>query len=267
MSHEGVRAATELVATTRELIESLTPQDWAADSACTGWRVQDLIAHMAFFFNFIADPELVLPDNPSGMAERLNDAVVAQNAEWTPTQVSDYYNAQSEVGLATLAALQDEPVRDQPLPLLDLGTYQMAQLADAVAFDHLVHLDSDLLTPASRLSATAQIPVATAINPALDWMLAGLRGMCGTVLAPLLDAPIGLRLTGATDRSFALARDGADPTTITAAETAQLPEDVAVSDALDFTRWATRRTAWRSAVDVGGDQARVAAALDAVNVV
>ncbi|MFL0278117.1 maleylpyruvate isomerase N-terminal domain-containing protein [Mycobacterium sp. SMC-19] len=266
MSDEGVCAATELVGATRELIKNLTLRDWAADSACRGWRVQDLVGHMAFFFNFIADPELILPDNPSGMAERLNDAVVAQNAQWMPAQVIDYYNAQSEIGLETLAALQEEPLRDQPLPLLDLGTYRMAQLADAVAFDHLVHLDSDLFTP-TRVSATAQIPVEAAINPALDWMLAGLRGMCGTALAPLLDAPIGLCLTGATDRSFTLARDAADPTTITAAETVQLPDDVAVSDALDFTRWATRRTAWRSAVDLGGDHARVAAVLDAVHVV
>ncbi len=263
MSHAGVAGARALVATTLSLVDDLTPEQWAADAACRGWRVQDVVTHLGFFFNFIADPGLVLPDNPSGTSERLNDAGVRERADWAPEQAAAYYREQSAAGLAALEALQGEELRDQPLPLLDLGTYRMAQLADAVAFDHLVHLSSDVLAPYGPVPAV-ELPVAAAIDPAVDWMVAGLPPMCGAALHPALTRPLGLRLTGATERSFVIAAEGED---VAVHETDDLPADVATSAATDFLRWGTTRTAWRSAVTVTGDRAHVAAVLDRVDVV
>ncbi|NED65429.1 hypothetical protein G3I15_31330, partial [Streptomyces sp. SID10244] len=91
--------------------------------------VHDVITHMGFFFNFIADPNLVFPDNPTGKSERLNDAAARERAEWTSQRATDYYREQSEAGLATLEALQGEDLRDSPLEMLDLGTYRMSQLS------------------------------------------------------------------------------------------------------------------------------------------
>ncbi|MEY1676871.1 MULTISPECIES: maleylpyruvate isomerase family mycothiol-dependent enzyme [Gordonia] len=265
MSDAGVTAAKALVNDTLALLDRLTPADWAADSACHGWRVHDVVTHMGFFFNFIADPNLVFPDNPSGKSERLNDAAVRERADWTPEQAVEYYHAQSEAGLATLAALQGEDVRDQPLDMMDLGTYRLSQLSDAVAFDHLVHLTSDLLQPFGPVDSS-EVSVSAAIDPAIDWMIAGLPQMNGTALYPTLERPIGLRLTGVTDRSFVLDRDPAG-TIVTVRETAGLPADVATSSATDFLRWATTRSAWRSAVTIDGDRHHVAAVLDAVDIV
>lgn len=265
MSDAGVTAAKALVNDTLALLDRLTPADWAADSACHGWRVHDVVTHMGFFFNFIADPDLVFPDNPSGKSERLNDAAVHERADWSSEQAVEYYRAQSEAGLATLAALQGEDLRDQPLDMLDLGTYRLRQLSDAVAFDHLVHLTSDLMQPFGPLDA-AEVSVSAAIDPAIDWMIAGLPQMNGAALYPTLERPIGLRLTGATDRSFVIDRDTAG-TIVTVRETADLPADVATSSATDFLRWGTTRSAWRSAVTVSGDRQRVAGILDAVDIV
>ncbi|MYR08622.1 hypothetical protein GTV32_20955 [Gordonia sp. SID5947] len=265
MSDAGVTAATALVNDTLTLLDRLEPADWAADSACHAWRVHDVITHMGFFFNFIADPTLVLPDNPSGKAERLNDAAVRERADWSVQQATDYYRAQSEAGLAALAALQHEDLRDVPLDMQDLGIYRMSQLSDAVAFDHLTHLTSDLLEPYGPVSSVP-ISVAAAIDPAIDWMMSGLPQMNGAALHPTLVAPIGLRLTGATDRTFVIAR-GADPSSVTVSETDDLPDDVATSSATDFLRWGTTRTSWRSAVVTEGDRARISAVLDAVDIV
>ncbi|MFZ2241420.1 MAG: maleylpyruvate isomerase family mycothiol-dependent enzyme [Gordonia amarae] len=265
MSRAGVHAAGELAATTIDLITGFTPQQWAADCACHGWRVQDLVGHMGFFFNFIADPELVLPDNPSGTSERLNDAAVAERADWAPEQVVEYYKAQSAAGLAALDALQSEQMRDQPIEMLDLGTYRLGQLSDAVAFDHLVHLTSDLTAPLGPITVDGEFPVKVSIDPAVDWMIAGMSPMCGTALAPTIDGPIGLRLTGATERGFVIA--AGDDGTLVVNETGDLGDDVIVSDAIDFTRWSTKRTAWRSAVTIEGDRARVAPFLDALNII
>lgn len=266
MSRAGVQAAGELAAATIDLISTFTPQQWAADSACHGWRIQDLVGHMGFFFNFIADPELVLPDNPSGTSERLNDAAVAERADWSPEQVIEYYRAQSAAGLAALDALQSEQIRDQPIEMLDLGTYRLGQLSDAVAFDHLVHLTSDLAAPHGPITVGGELPVKVAIDPAIDWMMAGMSPMCGAALAPTLAGPIGLRLTGATDRDFVITA-GDDDGTLSVTETGTLTDDVIISDALDFTRWSTKRTAWRSAVTIEGDRARIAPFLDTLNII
>jgi hypothetical protein len=250
---------------TLELLPRLSTDEWQADSACHGWRVQDVISHMAFFFNFIADPALDLPANPSGKAERLNDAAVRERADWSTTQVIDYYQAQSAAGLATLQTLQSAQMRDQPLELLDLGEYRMAQLSDAVAFDHLVHLTFDLLAPHGPLPHPTVDP-AVAIDPAIDWMMSGVTQMCATSLLAVLDKPIGLTLTGATRRSFVIDR-ASDREEVLVTETGDLPGGAATSDAMDFLQWGTRRSAWRPVVEVGGDGALVARVLDAIDVI
>ncbi|MCK0439427.1 maleylpyruvate isomerase N-terminal domain-containing protein [Gordonia alkaliphila] len=269
MSIAGLRAATELAATTSTILDRLEPADWAADSACRGWRVQDLVGHLGLFFNFIADPELVFPDNPSGTSERLNDAAVVERADWSTAQVHDYYLAQSAAGLATLEALQSPELRDQPIEMLDLGTYRLSQLADAVAFDHLVHLQSDLLAPHGPVTLAVDLPVAAAIDPAIDWMMAGLPPMCGSSIRAALTGPVGIHLTGATERAFQVSAsaDVADGVAVDEVSVEDLPANTVHSDALAFTSWATRRSAWRSAAQVHGDPAAVAAVLDALDIV
>jgi hypothetical protein len=149
--------------------------------------------------------------------------------------------------------------------MLDLGTYRLGQLSDAVAFDHLVHLTCDLFAPFGPLSA-ASVSLSTAIDPAIDWMIAGLPQMNGAAVAPVLRRPVGLRLTGATERSFVLSREtGTSAVLVT--ETPELPADFAVTSATDFLRWATTRSAWRPAVTISGDRALVAAVLDAIDIV
>ncbi|MEE2057371.1 maleylpyruvate isomerase N-terminal domain-containing protein [Rhodococcus artemisiae] len=270
MSESGVAAARALSHLTVEMLPKLSADDWSADSACHGWRVHDVISHMGFFFNFIADPHLVLPENPSGMSERLNDAAVRERADWSTTKVIDYYQEQSTAGLATLEALQSEEMRDVPVEMLDLGTYRMAQLSDAVAFDHLVHLTSDLLAPCGPLAGEDSLgdafDAANAIDPAIDWMIAGLPQMCGGGISSVLERPVGLELVGSTERRFVIDLDP-DNKSVIVAETDDLPDDVATSDARAFLRWGTTRSAWRSVVGISGERGHLAAVLDAVDIV
>lgn len=263
MSDAGLTGARALAENTLKIAEQFGTAEWEADTACHGWRVHDLIGHMAFFFNFIADPNLVFPPNPSGQSERLNDAAVRERADLPHEQILDYYREQSAAGLATLAAVQGEDLRDNPIEMLDLGTYRLHQLSDAVSFDHLVHLTSDLLHPFGPIS-TGEIAVATAIDPAIDWMIAGLPQMCGTAVGAASSSPVALRLTGTTDRSFVIVGDENE---VVVTECDDLPENVATSSATDFLRWGTKRSAWRSAVDISGDRATVASVLDAIDIV
>src|SRR2546425_10728325 len=147
MSDAGVTASKLLVEDALRIARSLEPEEWQSQSACEGWRIQDVLCHMAVFFNMIADPALKLPDNPSGKAERLNDLAVDERRQWTSAQVLEYYEEQSSAGLAALEALQGPDLADVPMPLVDLGTYRMSELSDAVAFDHVLHLSADILAP------------------------------------------------------------------------------------------------------------------------
>jgi uncharacterized protein (TIGR03083 family) len=266
MSTAAVTGTRALVANMLEMAKGFGPDDWAADSGCHGWRVQDVVAHMGFMFNFVADPNLQLPDGAPGTAEGLNDATVLQRADWTGAQVLDYYQQQSEAGLAMLDALQGEQFVNEKVELFELGSYPMAQLANATAFDHLTHLTGDLLSPYGPLPRF-DVDVAAAIDPAVDWMVGGLPQMCGAAVYPVLRKPIGLRLTGPTNRGFRIERDPESEGAVKVTETDDVPADVATSDAAQFLRWATVRSAWRSAVSIAGDRASVAPVLDAVKIV
>lgn len=50
MSLAGFVAVQALIEDILDLTESLKPDKWHLDSGCHGWRVQDVIAHMAYFF-------------------------------------------------------------------------------------------------------------------------------------------------------------------------------------------------------------------------
>ena len=269
MSLPVMDAVRSLTHDTLEIVDQLTPSEWAAESACHGWRVQDVVAHLAFFLHTIADPRLPLPDNPGGTTETSNDAAVAERADWPAARVRKYYADQAVAGAAALDALQREPLRDKPIRLNELGTYRLHQLADAVVFDHLVHLTCDLLAPYGPLTGT--VSIGTAVDPCVDWMAAGLPQMCGASLAPLLGEPIELRLVDATERTFRLARSQDDPSLVEVSEIGaggdDLSVDVATTSTVDFLRWATRRSPWRGKTQLEGDRARLAALLDRIRVI
>ncbi|MFC5746248.1 maleylpyruvate isomerase N-terminal domain-containing protein [Actinomadura rugatobispora] len=265
MSVAGVAATRLLVEDTLRVIRGLGADDWACDSACPGWRVQDVIVHMAAFFHTVADPTSA-PDEPTGLAERINDAAVRERAHWGWEQAAEYYAEKSSAGLVLLEGIQAPEYAEVTMPVAELGTYRLAELSNAFAFDHLVHLSSDLLAPFGPIAQDAVAMDADRIGPALDWMLAGLPQMCGTALAPVLTRPLGVDLRGPAARRFVL-RPGAEPGTVQLDEDAPLPGDVARSSTVDFLRWATTRTDWRTAVTIDGDPSFVAPVLTAVNVI
>ncbi|WTS79539.1 hypothetical protein OG272_21135 [Streptomyces sp. NBC_00104] len=104
------------------------------------------------FVQTIADPTLVLPVNPSGKAESLNDLAVSERLHWSPEETLAYYEKQASAALPVLAALQEPPAADTPLIMAELGAYPMSALADAVAFDHLVHVGLDPAAPTGPLA-------------------------------------------------------------------------------------------------------------------
>lgn len=142
MSQRGAPAATELVATTGEPIRRLTPADWIADTACRRWRVVDVVGHLASFFNCIADPGLNRLPTPVRLpiASKTLRSWRTRTGRQSRSLPATSPTASLDVG--RLRPRESTRWAICPLNSSSRAPNRLAQLADAVAFDHLVHLHS-----------------------------------------------------------------------------------------------------------------------------
>ena len=169
MSKEALAAVRVGVDDALSVFESLSAEEWSRPSGCTGWRVQDVAAHMSSNFKETADPSPSASEPlPPLPAERLMDLLVAPRLEWTPEQVLTELRTYARRLVEALDALQEPPLATSPLTLADLGTYEMHQLADAYAFDLYCHLRVDVLAPRGQSSANSSRPMISAYVPQSD---------------------------------------------------------------------------------------------------
>lgn len=246
-----------------QIVATLTPDEWAQPSRCAGWTVQDLVAHTGSNFQALAvPPDPDAPAHDVDTAEQLQGLMVEQRRGWTSAQVAEEFATFVEPACAVLVALQAPDVATAPMTLTNLGTYDTHLLADAFAFDLWCHLTVDLLAPQGSVQRPTPPPTEELLAPGVGWMLTGLPQMCPPV-TPLLDRPLGLRLTGPGGGEWTLV-PGA-PLTVERG----LHDCVATatSGASDFVMWGTGRTSWRDHTTLTGDEVYSACILDAVDVV
>ncbi len=88
------------------MARSLSPDEWAMPSDCAGWRVQDVIAHMANVCRTVVDPSTLPPGVP-GDLEATQAAQAEAHRDWTPEQVlADYEDV---IAKAVEAVASDRP--------------------------------------------------------------------------------------------------------------------------------------------------------------
>jgi uncharacterized protein (TIGR03083 family) len=263
MSREGLASAARSVAEVKDVVASLTDDEWSLPSGCNGWTVKDLVAHMSSNFKEVVEPSPPPPEPINLPAERLMDLLVEPRQPWSNSEVRDEYLAFCDGAVAVLTALQDEPLASTVIPLADLGSYPMNQLADAFAFDHYCHLRVDLLQPTGPIARDLPEVDDALVAPAVGWMLTGLPQMQPGLEKSLLGS-IRLTLTGAGGGSWRIARDGDGIVVLADAD----PTDVTVTSAAhDFVLWGTKRTPWREACVVEGDSVVAETFFDALNIV
>jgi uncharacterized protein (TIGR03083 family) len=235
---ESLRADREALLA---MAETFTPDEWAAQSDCAGWTVQDVVAHMAQVFRQMVDPSSLPPGDPSGKTERNQDRFVEAMRSLTPQEVLAEYRALGEQALVGLEGIQEV---DSPLPMGDLGTYPLHMVANAFAFDHYTHIRVDILGPTGPLDRPAPPADDLRLRPTLDWMLAGLPQMDPESLR-WLDAEVNLTIDGPGARTVHVAPDGEGGVAVREGEA---PAGVASvhTTGPDFVVWATKRRDWRS---------------------
>jgi uncharacterized protein (TIGR03083 family) len=256
------------VADVTAVMDLLDEQEWAAPSACSGWRVQDVVSHLTGFFTMLVDPAAAKPLTPVDVAEEVNEEMVALRRAWSPDEVRADYARLAGPAVAALAGLQHPAVASRPVCMGDIGSYPLAALAEAACFDHLCHLVHDVLAPVGPVGRPRPPLDATRVGPALDWMLRGLPAMSDPGLAEALVRPVGLELTGPGGRRVCLRRAPDDPGAVeVVADTGGTATDLVRTEGIDFLSWATRRTPWGDAVRLTGDQEHLARVLDLVRVI
>lgn len=222
------------------MAETFTADEWEAPSDCAGWRVQDVVAHLAQVFRQMVDPGSLPPGDPSGQTERNQDRYVDAMRSLTPQEVLEEYRSLGEQALAGLEGIQGV---ESEISMGDLGRYPLHMVANAFAFDHYTHIRVDILRPTGPIDREPPPSDDLRLGAALDWMLAGLPQMTPGAF-DWLDAEVNLTLDGPGGRSVHVSpcersievRDGEAPAGVASVH----------SVTTDFVVWATKRRDWRT---------------------
>jgi uncharacterized protein (TIGR03083 family) len=245
VTHKAIEALSADREALLEIGASLSEAEWASESGCPGWSVQDVVAHLGALYWGVVDPStlpdvsdvLDLSDVSDVPTERAQDTFVQHRRSWTPSQVLADYEAVSAQALKALEGLADQEFL---VPLGDLGTYPASRLASAFAFDHFLHIRSDLFAPRGPLTGTPPPSDQLHLGPVLDWIEAALPQQNAELLAGLHSA-VEIDLHGPGARLFRLGPG----------EAATLVR----SDTLSFVRWVT----WHAAgVESSGNESDLA---------
>jgi Mycothiol maleylpyruvate isomerase N-terminal domain len=252
------------------VFESLTDEEWVMQSACAGWRVQEVLAHVTSNFKEMVEPTTPPADQPpvdptTVHAEEMVEALVTPRRTWSAKELMDEYAKYRDAALGTLAAMQEEPMASTEIPLADLGTYGMHWLANAYCFDHYCHLRIDTLQPNGPIKRAVPAADDVRVRPGIDWMIAGLAQMCKNELK-IVDKPWRLELTGAGAGTWTVHPVGANGL-VTVVEGKDDGVATVTSTAHDFVSWGTKRSEWRPSCKITGDTDYVSSVLDAINII
>lgn len=218
----------------------LSEEQWQAPSGCEGWRVQDVVTHLANLFWILVDPAKLPPLDGVPTEQAQEAAVQARKGRSGAEALADYKEAAGPA-LEQLAQLE---TLDMAVPLGDLGTYPAALLPAAYSFDHYTHIRADLYGPRGPLRGTPPPSDPERLGPVLDWIEAALPQQNQ---AAEQACSLTLEVTGAGARLISFG-------------TGQ-PTATVRSDAPSFVRWVTQRGSWTElGVQATGDAVAMATA-------
>ncbi|MER5596296.1 maleylpyruvate isomerase N-terminal domain-containing protein [Streptomyces sp. NPDC002265] len=266
MTWAGLESARVSTVQLADIVPQVDESAWELPSACPGWRVIDVIAHLGALAHEAVEPPAPDPSWPKNR-ERYHDLRVGERRGWSHDEVLDEWRRFTPLQLEILEQGQQVPQADEPVVVPGLGTYPRHLLADTMAFNVLCHLRYDLLAPGGPLPLVLPPPDDALIAPAVEFMLAGLPQMQGRELDATVDEPLVLDLTG----------PGGTTVTVLPAQgphehLSVVPGDTGAttrvrSTASNFVSWGTTRTSWRESCEITGAPATAEQFLDRLNII
>ena len=248
------------------VVTSLSDDEWAAPSACAGWRIQDVVAHMSSTLKLMVDPE---PDAIEGAdgAEDMAEVLVAPRKSWTSEQVLAEFLQYRDAFVEAQKAMQEEPMASTEVPLGDLGTHPLRIVAGTFAFDTYCHLRHDIVSPGGPIERDLPAPDDVRLLGGIEWMMHGLPQMCEEPVNATLVAPLAFEFTGPGASTYLLSPQAEGPASVEEITDTGSAAATVTSSAHDFVSWGTQRSPWRDSATISGDTEMAAAVLDIVNVI
>ena len=263
MSERGVQSLRADHEAVLDVARSLSADEWAAPSGCAGWRVQDVLAHLACTFRTVAEPG-TLPPGVTGDLEATQEVGVAERKDWPPDRVLAEYEELGTRAIEALAGLQAPGIGENMIPIENAGMYPLHMVANALAFDHYCHLRNDILQPGGPVDRPSPPHDDLRLEATLEWLIAGLPQMPGPAIAEAVEAPVVLDLTGPGGGTWTI-RPGGDGVEVTDGRADDAVATIR-SSAQDFVVWSTLRRPWRDlGVETEGDTAAAERVLDAIH--
>ncbi|MFD3492622.1 maleylpyruvate isomerase family mycothiol-dependent enzyme [Streptomyces sp. NPDC058690] len=261
----GLDAARLATAHLADVIPRITEEQWELPSACAGWRVIDVMAHLAALATEAIDPPQPDPAWPQNR-ERYHDMRVNERRNWSHADVLDEWSRSTPRQLDLLETAQRTPHANEIVNVPGLGSYPRHLLANTMAFNVFCHLYNDILAPGGPLPFTVPEPTDSLVAPAIEFMLAGLPQMQGPELTATVSEPLVIELTGpgaTTVTIFPAAGPGRRLSVALGADGATRIR----STALDFIAWGTTRKPWREHCEITGDASTAGPFLDCLNII
>ncbi|MCK9897318.1 maleylpyruvate isomerase N-terminal domain-containing protein [Frankia sp. AgB32] len=242
---------------TIDVFGALSAEELQAPSACAGWTLHTLLAHLTISVGGVAGLLPLTPQDDSVEFEAAVDAHSREVAARSDAELLDLLRSSLPVVLKTFGEMTDE-VAAFPVSLGTAGSYPFGSVSGAIVFDHLCHLRHDVLAPRGPIQRTLPEPDAARLASATGWLIGGIGQMTTDRFAQLLTDPLLLVLTGpggSTHRVLAHA-EGVEPG-------GDGPVRATVrTSAADFIEWATGRVPRQGRVELSGDAAYADAVLD-----
>ncbi len=267
MSKQAVAALEAFHHRIVDVAKTFSDAEWIAPSACAGWRVRDVISHLADGARFLVDP---LPDPPEleplpSDRERQHDIHVDMRSGWTTAEVLEEFEHFGAERLTRLPGLQEEPLASTEIEVPGLGTYPIHAGANGWAFDHFSHLYLDLTAPRGPIERDLPPVTDDEMDPVIEWMFMGLPQMQGPELEEALHAPVTINLTGPGGGTRTVSRsEESGGLVVTEGDDGEV---TVTSAATDFVAWGTGRTPWRSSCEVDGDVRLVGEFLSTLSII
>ncbi|MGV9704095.1 maleylpyruvate isomerase N-terminal domain-containing protein [Streptomyces sp. NPDC003483] len=298
MTRAGLVSARLSSGQLADIVDLVDDAQWELPSACAGWRVIDVLAHLGALAHEAVEPPAPQPGLPTDR-ERYHDLRVDERRGWTHAEVLHEWRVFTPAQLEILEAAQEPPRAGDPVEVPGLGTYPRHLLANTMAFNVLCHLRRDLLAPDGPLPFTLPAETDALVAPAVEFMLAGLPQMQGPELTATVTEPLVLELTGpgATTVTVLPAvrqdgrredgpehdgpqrdgpeqdmgqggprREGRRDGLLTVRPGAEGATRI-VSTASDFIAWGTTRKPWRDLCRVIGDPSAATPFLDRLDII
>lgn len=265
MTRNGLAAARSSNAQLAGIVALVTDDQWEWPSACAGWRLIDVMAHLgALAYEAVRPPD---PD-PSWpkIRERYHDLRVDQRRGWSHAEVIDEWQRFAPQQIALLDAAQQPPGATEPVTVPGLGVYPRHLLANTTAFNVFCHLRYDMLAPDGPLPLTVPEPTDDLVAPAVEFMLAGVPQMQGPELAATVRDPLVLHLT-APGETVVTVLPAAGPGQKLSVVPGRHGETVIHSAAVDFIAWGTTRKRWRDHCTITGNASAATPFLDCLNII